>query len=106
MKNVSKFHDSLKNTDWQSIYNENDANIAYDSFLSKYFDIYNSSFPLKKVKASKHVFKRPWLSAGLLKSIKRKSKLYKKFLNFPTPTNEENYKKYRNKLHAPLFTSS
>ena len=47
-KNVSKFHDSLKNTGWQSFYNENDANIAYDSFLSKYFDIYNSSCPVKK----------------------------------------------------------
>ena len=74
-KNVSKFHHSLKNTGWQSIYNETDANIAYDSFLSKYFDIYNSSFPLRKVKAPKHLFKRPWLSEGLLKSIKRKDKL-------------------------------
>ena len=46
--NISKFHDSLKNTGWQSIYNENDANIAYGSFLSKYFDICNSSVPLKK----------------------------------------------------------
>ena len=47
-KNVSEFHDSLKNTGWQSIYNENDANIAYGIFLSKYFDICNSSFSLKK----------------------------------------------------------
>ena len=53
------------------------------------------------MKASGHAFKRPWLSAGLLKSIKKKYKLYKKFLNFPTPTNEENYKKYRNKSHHP-----
>ena len=54
------------------------------------------------MKASKHAFKRQWLSAGLLKSIKRKNELYKKLLNFPTPTNEENYKKYRNKLHHSL----
>ena len=33
-KNVSKFHDSLKNTGWQSIYNENDANIALVVFLA------------------------------------------------------------------------
>ena len=47
-KNVSKFHDSVKNTGWQSIYNENDANIAYGSFLSKFLR------SLKKVKAPKH----------------------------------------------------
>ena len=28
--------------------------------------------------------------------------MYKKFLNFTTPTNEENYKTYRNKLHHSL----
>ena len=33
-KNVSKFHDSLKKTGWQSIYNENDANIALVVFLA------------------------------------------------------------------------
>lgn len=37
--NVSKFHDSFWNTDWQNIYSENDANIAYNSFLNKHFDI-------------------------------------------------------------------
>ena len=47
-ENESKFRDSLRNIDWQNIYNENDANIAYNSFLNKYFDIYNSCFPLKK----------------------------------------------------------
>ena len=47
-ENVSKFRDSLRNIDWQNIYNENDANITYNSFLNKYFDIYNSCFSLKK----------------------------------------------------------
>ena len=28
--------------------------------------------------------------------------MYKKFLNFTTPTNEENYKTYRNKLHHSI----
>ena len=47
-ENESKFRDSLRNIDWQNIYNENDANITYNSFLNKYFDIYNSCFSLKK----------------------------------------------------------
>ena len=41
-ENEFKFRDSLRNIDWQNIYNENDADITYNSFLNKYFDIYNS----------------------------------------------------------------
>ena len=33
-ENVSKIRDSLRNIDGQNIYNENDANIAYNSFLN------------------------------------------------------------------------
>ena len=57
------------NTDWQNIYNENDANITYNSFLNKYFDIYNSCFLLKKVKAWKCSLKTPWLYIGGLAKI-------------------------------------
>ena len=70
-ENESKFRDSLRNIDWQNIYNENDANITYNSFLNKYFDIYNSCFPLKKWKhRSMHLKDRRYISAGLQKSIK------------------------------------
>ena len=44
-------------------------------------------------------FKNPWLSQGLSKSIRRKNKLYKKFMK-PTLENENLYKKYKNKLIA------
>ena len=68
-ENESKFRDSLRNIDWQNIYNENDANITYNSFLNKYFDIYNSCFLLKKVKAWKCSLKTPWLYIGGLAKI-------------------------------------
>ena len=32
-ENESKFRDSLRNIDWQNIYNENDANITCTAFL-------------------------------------------------------------------------
>ena len=51
----------------------------------------NFCFPLNKTR-------KPWLSKGLLKSIKRKSKLYKRFLNYPSPANENTYKRFKSKL--------
>ena len=90
---MSKFRDSLRNIDWQNIYSENDANLAYNFFLNKYFDIYNSCFSLKKWKhRSMHLKDRGYPSARLQKSIKKKNKLYIKITNFPTPTIEENSK--------------
>ena len=45
---------------------------------------------------------KSWLSRGLIKSIKRKSKLYKRYLNVPNDVNEVSYKKYKNKLNHSL----
>ena len=76
-----------------------DPNISYKIFLSKYTEIYNLSFPLRKVKANKNSISKPWLSKGLLKSVKLKNRLYKKYLSNPTIENEMTYKRYKNKLN-------
>ena len=61
-----------------------------------------NAFLLKKLKASKDTFKKPWMTRGLLKSIKRKNKLYQKFLRNPSSVNENLYKIYKNKLNHSL----
>ena len=43
--------------------------------------------------------RKPWLSNGLIKSIKTKNKLYVKYLRRPTLTNRLLYKQFRNKLN-------
>ncbi len=43
--------------------------------------------------------RNPWLSIALLKSIKKKSRLYKQYLRRPTLDHEDKYKKYKNKLN-------
>jgi hypothetical protein len=61
-----------------------------------YSNIYNDCFPVKTIKKSK--FYKPWISKGILKSIKRKNKLYKSFLQNRNPIAENKYKVYKNKL--------
>ena len=67
-ENEFKFRDSLRNIDWQNIYNENDADITYNSFLNNIL-ISITPFFSKKVKASKYALKRPWLSIGGIAKI-------------------------------------
>ena len=50
----------------------------------------------------KRSIKKPWLTKALLKSIKRKNKLYKQFLHKPTQNNNLLYKSFKNKLNHIL----
>ena len=43
-------------------------------------------------------FRCPWLTPGLLKSINRKNRLYKKLIKSPNKSCEQQYKTYKNKL--------
>ena len=97
-----KFKDNLRDFNWNELNGYNDPTRAYDSFLKEYMAMYNSCFPLKKINARKCTISKPWLSRGLLKSINKKNRLYKRYLGNPTPQKEERYKKYKNKLTHSL----
>ena len=100
--NIAKFQSSLTNFNWCSLDGFYVPLNAYESFLNKYRDIYNSCFPLKRVRKRKCTLSKPWLSKGLLKSIRRKNRLYKRYLNTPNDVNQASYKKYKNKLNHSL----
>jgi len=46
--------------------------------------------------------RKPWITAGLVKSCNRKEKLYKCFIKDPNEVNKNRYKSYRNKLNTLL----
>ena len=58
--------------------------------------------PSEKGKARNGHLNQSWLSKGLLKSIKRKNILYKRYLCNPSSDRKNQYKKYRNKLISSL----
>ena len=100
--NVLKFQNELRNINWPNLKGYNDPSHAYDSFLNEYTAVYNSCFPLKKQTVKRGTLNKPWLSKGLLESVSKKNKLYKRYLRNPSPQNEEKYKKYENKLNHSL----
>ena len=100
--NVAKFKDRLANVHWDELSECKDTDCAYRCFLDKYTTIYNDCFPLKKVKVKNVTLSKPWITKGILKSVRKKNLLYKRFLANSTPYREKLYKSYKNKLTHSL----
>ena len=100
--NIPSFIGKLESVDWSSLKDFDEPNTSYNRFLELYSGIYNGCFPLKRVTRKQRRFKKPWLTKALLKSIKRKNDLYKKYLRVPSMVNASLYKTYKNKLNHTL----
>ena len=93
-KHVNNFRSSLERVDWENL-DKSDANSAYESFVNKFSEVYNKNIPTKTIQLKSRVQKscrNPWLTKGLLKSIRTKAKLYKKILKNPSVAVEKTYK--------------
>ena len=103
-KQKKTFKNKLDCIDWNETTYNVDPNIFYDNFIKKFSEIHNSCFPLKKVK-SKNKRIKPWISKGMLISIKRKNLLYKSYIRSPNITNKTKFTTYRNKPNHLLRLS-
>ena len=92
---LNYFNILLSETDWSLMYETTDANEAYNVFLRYFLSAYDKAFPLKKIELSSKTLTSPWMSKGLLKSSRKKQKLYEKFLRLKTYRNEIAYKNYK-----------
>ena len=105
-ENIECFKERLNNVDWQDVCTTNCSigNDSYSNFIDKFNELYEESFPLKKVSvsSSKKCPNSPWISFAILRSIRRKNTLYRKFIKKPTSVNSVKYKKYRNILNRTL----
>merc|ERR1712208_262115 len=88
--NYAIFNNAISGTDWSFIANENNCQNAFTLFYDTIKDIYNRSFPLKKIKV-KYKNRIPWLTEALKTSIKMKNKLYVKAKRHDTAFNKTTY---------------
>ena len=101
-KTLKSLNEALDNERWHEVYNSNDVNTAYNNFASKYIALVNTHLPQKTVrfKKQKH-FIQPWMTSGLLKSMKTKEKLYISTLKFRNSVHiNEKLSKYKSYLHV------
>ena len=93
--NIAKFKKNLSETNWSHVTESQDPDDAYNIFLKHFLIIYDNFFPVRKIEIKRKNLMSPWITRGLVKSSKRKQKLYEKFLKNKTFKNEQNYKKYK-----------
>jgi hypothetical protein len=101
-KLMTQFAESLNEANWNPVKDaiaNNNPTLAYDIFISIYRKYYDETFyRAGSPKNHKDGPQKPWMTVGLLKSCKKKDKLYLKYLKSPTSENKDKYKQYRNKF--------
>ena len=97
----------LLNVDWPSIISgeKKDPNYSINSFEDTINSLLDKYLPLKKLtkKEFKQQFK-PWITFGIQKSIRRREKLYKKFINAKNVDIKEEYNKAYKELRNHIVT--
>ena len=61
--------------------NQNDTNKSFKLFFNIFETLLDTYIPLKKLSISEaKLLSKPWITHGIVKSIRNKDKIYKKFL--------------------------
>ena len=94
--NQTKFTRSIAHVIWEEILIENDLDKNFNIFFDTFTKIYNECFPLVTKNISNKQKMRPWITKGILNSIRRKNNLFKNFKLGLISENE--YKTYKNRL--------
>ena len=94
-KSTAYFQNLPSIVDWTHVINENFSNNAYNEFLRIFLGLYNEAFPKQKIKIKQKSFNSPWMTKGLVKSSKKKQRLYENFLKNRNTEKDLNYKQYK-----------
>ena len=89
----------LNNINW-SILNQNNVNIAFKEFNNIIDTALDLVAPIKTTRIPCHkIWQEPWLTSGIVRSMNKCLKLYKKTIKLKATAKDiEKYKTYRNAL--------
>ena len=109
--NYSNFIDTIKNTNWNSILEQNllsqlTSHESYNIFFQKFSAIFNKSFPkntsLRENSLNQKKILQPWMTPSLIKACRKKSKLLKNYKKSKTNISKIIYIKYKNTLKQAI----
>ena len=96
--NLLNFQRELSNYSWFDIISDPNPKSAFSAFSSKIINCYNKNCPLRRVNRKTNLSKSPWITNGILNSIKHTSKLFRIYRLTNSETSGRNYRSYRNVL--------
>ena len=89
---ITDFQLQLSQETWELVFNENDVNNSFNSFLNIFLRIYYSSFPLTHIKCKQK--NNSWITPGIITSCKHKRELCNELRNNNNPTFRTYYRNY------------
>ena len=98
MNNTKRLINALKNTNWDSFLEENDAENSYNKFHTMYTSLIDQFIPLLTNKISSHILSKNWIKNKIKRDINKKYKLYQIYLDNKNEINLYNYKQLRNQV--------
>ena len=93
-KNLHALNIALSQIEWSSVIETSDVNEAFGNFVDIFKSTIEQYCPPVHPKLKR--LKYPWITPGLIKSLKTKNKLYRKFLKNPSEDNRIKYTKHKN----------
>ena len=101
--NSREFHDELSSIDWDRILQDKHTNESFSTFYNKIEKMLDEMAPYKKMSRKEYGLKMsPWITSGILVSMKIRDTLYKKFTKENDPTlkakHHTDFKAYRNSI--------
>ena len=91
--NINNLKQKLSLVKWNELLDGKDADEDYNKFIEIFMSVYDECIPLRKIKLNKRkdpIY--PWITKGLLNSIKTKNKLYKECKKRPTESRITKFK--------------
>ena len=102
--NMMNFSGKLRDHDWGHVLSQSNPQNAYTCFFNDYISMFDKCFPVKTFKQG-YKTRKPWLTEGIKLSIKKKNKLYRRYIKTKNKEKELEYKKYRNRLNSLMFNA-
>ena len=84
--NIIKFKDALTDVQWNDVIELNDVNACYENFISKFSGLYDKFFPKQRKRVIARNPNKPWITQGILFSIKKNHRYYKESLRKKIPS--------------------
>jgi Reverse transcriptase (RNA-dependent DNA polymerase) len=95
----------LSGENWHEVLNNNDSQLTYNIFINKLKKYINESTKRKNINTSKINKIKPWITSGIICSIKNRDRLKKQLIQNYSNNLEKEYKNYRNKLNSLIRTT-
>ena len=83
-KSVKRFREIISVSNWELVTENNSTEHSFNAFQENFSRGYDTAFPKKEIVLKPKTLNSPWMTKSLIKSSKRKQKLYEKFLKSKT----------------------